>query len=670
LFDAGYAYSSGAIISDPTGQVLTVHSPDIKPKLPFPVTLGRIPALVFCSAGSPCAQGVGGFGPYRDYNHNHNVFGNVSKTLGQHSLRIGITYNHYQKTENAGGGNQGTFTFSNDGAIAGSTAQNYQQAFANFLTGFVNNFNQASLDLTPDIRNNSIETYFQDDWRATSRLTLNLGVRYSFFPQPVDANNELTTFDPSLFNPKNAPTIDTKGSLCIAGAPCAGGVQPNPTFDPLNGISINGKTSPYGDKVGQAGTLNFAPRLGFAYDLLGNGRASLRGGYGIAYDTALYGIYEQNIFANPPFVQSPNIPNASFDDPAAGTARLNTNPTVLHSTSTRFSTPYSQQFLLNVQSQLASGVVLDVGYVGNLGRHLVGIVDLNQVPVGAYLAAGLGSPVAGDTVLRINSSNTPTLNQIRPYKGYNALNTLEPWFNSNYHSLQVSLQKRFAGKSLVDVNYTWSRALTDAQTDRSSAPQNTYDLLAEYGRSQLDRKHILTADFVYELPFFRNQPGLVGRVAGGWEVSGIVSMNSGLPLTATIGNGIDPGGLGILGASAAGTRPDQISDPNSGPGRHTLLHWFNTAAFAPVPSGVVRPGNSRRGTVNGPGFQRWDLSLFKNIKVTEGSAFQFRAETYNTFNHTNFDTVSTSTTAGPTVYGTVRSTRDPRIMQLGLKFNF
>lgn len=659
LIDGGYSLSTGAILSDPVGSVLSVNSPDIKATLPFPVTLGRIPALTFSGA-----QGVGGFGPYRDYDRNHNVFGNLSKTVGQHSVRIGGTYNHYQKTENAGGGNQGTFAFSNNGAITGSTALNYQQSFANFLTGFVNNFSQTSLDLTPDIQNNSFESYVQDDWKVMSRLTLNLGVRYSYFPQPVDKNHSLTTFDPSLYKAANAPTIDTVGNLCIPGATCAGGVTPNPTYDPLNGISINGKTSPYGDKVGKSDKLNFAPRFGFALDILGNGRESLRGGYGIAYDTALYGIYEQNIFANPPFVQAPNIPNTSFDNPVSGKARLNVNPISLRSTPTNFSSPYSQQFSLDLQNQLASTLLLDIGYFGDVGRHLIGIIDLNEVPAGAYVAAGLGGPSHV-----INNSNTATLNQIRPYKGYTALNTIEPRFNSNYNSLQVSLQKRFRGASLVDVNYTWSHALTDAQSDRSSAPQNTYNIAAEYGRSSLDRNQILTGDFVYELPFFRDQPGLVGRLLGGYELTGIVSMNSGLPFTATIGNGIDPGGLGILGPSAAGPRPDQVDDPNSGPGRHTLLHWFNTAAFAPVPTGQVRPGNAHRGSINGPGFQRWDLSVYKNVRVTEGSSFQFRAESFNTFNHTNFDTINTSTTAGSN-YGRVTATRDPRILQVGLKFKF
>lgn len=675
VLDGGYAYSSGAIISDPIGEILSANSPDIKANLPFPVTLGRVPSLTF-SGG----QSVTSFGPYRDYDRNHNIFANLSRTIGQHSLRFGITFNHYQKTENNGGANQGTFAFSNNGAIPlcdnntphkntpctedkTKVAFNFQQAWANFLTGYVNNFNQASLDITPNVQNNSFEAYAQDDWKVASRLTLNLGVRYSYFPQPVDKNHELTTFDPSLYNPANAPTIDTKGNLCIPGAPCTGGVTPNPSYDPLNGISINGKTSPYGDAVGKSDKLNFAPRVGFAYDVFGNGRTSLRGGYGIAYDTALYGIYEQNIFANPPFVNSVNIPNTSFDNPTSGTASVSYTPKSLRSTAAKFSTPYTQQFSLDLQQQMTPSVLLDVGYFGDLGRHLIGIVDLNEVPVGAYVAAGLGT---GNPPV-INATNTPTLNQIRPYKGYTALNTIEPWFNSNYNSLQVAVQKRFSGKSLIDVNYTWSRAMTDAQSDRSSAPQNIYNIAAEYGRSALDRRNIITADFVYELPFLREQPGITGRLLGGWEISGIASINSGLPFSAATSS-VDPGGLGFLGPSSSGPRPDQIGDPNSGPGRHTRLHWFNTDAFANVPVGVIRPGNAHRGTIEGPGFQRWDLSLFKNFKVWESSSFQFRAETFNTFNHTNFDSISTNITSS--TYGRVTGVRDPRIMQLGLKFNF
>ena len=659
VLDGGYAYSSGAILSTPVGLISSAQSPDIKPTLPFPSTLGRVPTLTFL--GTVNAQ-LSSFGPFTEYNRNHNIFATVLKTIGQHTVRLGESFNHYQKTENAGGNNAGSFSFTNAGTISGSTAANFQQSFANFLTGFVSNYSQASLDLAPNMKTNQIEVFAQDDWKALPRLTLNLGVRYSYFPQPVDQNHQLTTFDTSLYSAGAAPAIDSTGKICLK-SPCAGGATPNPNYNSLNGISINGKNSPYGDKVGKSDKLNFAPRFGFAYDVKGNGTMALRGGYGIAYDSALFGIYEQNIFQNVPFVSAPNIPNTTLDNPAGGQPSVNLNPFVIRGTSPKFSTPYSQQFSLDLQQELAPSMILDVGYFGSVSRHLIGIVDINEVQPGAYVAAGLGT---GNPPV-INFSNTPTLNQIRPYKGYNAINVIEPWFNSNYNSLQVSFQKHFAGESLVDVNYTFSHALTNNQSDRGTAPQNTYNLNAEYGRSALDRNSILTADFVYQIPFLQSQNGLMGHTLGGWEVSGIVAMNSGLPLTIFT-SGLDPGGVGLLGPSAASGRPDQIGDPKSGPGLKTLNKWFNSAAFAPVPKGTYRPGNERRGVVSGPGFQRWDLSLFKNFKLVEGVGLQFRAETTNTFNHTNADVIGT--TFGFSTFNKVVNWRDPRIMQLALKLTF
>ncbi|MHB1021996.1 MAG: carboxypeptidase-like regulatory domain-containing protein [Acidobacteriaceae bacterium] len=677
LVDGGYSYSRGAIISHPTGLMNKSASPDIQPILPFTSTLARVPSVSFTGA-----QGLSTFGPYNEYNRNHNVYANLTKQLGQHTLRFGATYYHYEKTENAGGGNAGSFAFSNVGAIplCNSTSSNqpcttdstqvaasYQQSFANFLTGYVSTFSQASLDLTPKLATNQFELYAQDDWKALPRLTLNMGVRYSFFPPPVDGSNMLSTFDPTKYDASQAPTIGSNGLICTT-APCAGGTAPNPNYNKLNGIIINsqnapaGTASPYGSKIGQTNNLNFAPRFGFAYDVFGNGKTSLRGGYGLAFDTSLFGTYEQNIFQNVPFVNSPSISNTSFDNPASVTPNVNLNPIVLRGTGTKMSTPYTQQYSLDVQTQITPTTLLDVGYVGNHGVHLIGIADINQIQPGLFATTGI---ISNNVV---NSSNTVLLNQLRPYKGYNAINMIEPWFSANYNSLQVAFQKRFSGKSMVDVNYTWSRALTNNQSDRSTAPQNVYDINAEYGRAALDRKHILTADFVYELPFLREQNGLLGHTLGGWEISGIVSMNAGLPLTATTSS-VDPGGLGFLGASAAGGRPDMIANPNAGAGRKTLTHWFNTAAFALVPAGQYRPGNERRGTITGPGFQRWDIAAFKNIKVAGSASFQFRAETFNTFNHTNYDSVYTNVVV-PSLFGHVLSTRDPRIMQLGAKFLF
>jgi len=281
---------------------------------------------------------------------------------------------------------------------------------------------------------------------------------------------------------------------------------------------------------------------------------------------------------------------------------------------------------------------------------------------GAYVGAGLAPAV--------NAGNEDVLNQIRPFLGYGPISALLTGFDSNYHSLQASARYQFSGNSLIALNYTWSKNLTDAQTDRSSAPQNTYDLQSEYGPSQLDRRNIFTADYIYDLPFFRGRHDAVGYTLGGWELSGIINADSGTPLTIfSFGNGNsgDPAGQAVQGSTPATLRPDQIGDPNSG-APHKVTQWFNTAAFADVPVGQARPGDARRGSVVGPGFWRFDAALLKNFPIHESISAQFRAEFFNILNHTNFNGVST--TLGSGSFGQVTSTRDPRIGQLALKIYF
>ena len=157
------------------------------------------------------------------------------------------------------------------------------------------------------------------------------------------------------------------------------------------------------------------------------------------------------------------------------------------------------------------------------------------------------------------------------------------------------------------MSYTFSHALTDNQSDRSTAPQSFYNRAADYGPSQLDRRQILSVNYVYELPFFRTQSGFLGKALGGWQFSGISSFNAGAPLTVTTA-GTDPGGLGFLGTSAAGGRPDLIAKASLIPSARTRLQWFNPLAFSLVPVGVTRPGNSPRGVIVGPGYQKWDAS--------------------------------------------------------------
>jgi hypothetical protein len=316
---------------------------------------------------------------------------------------------------------------------------------------------------------------------------------------------------------------------------------------------------------------------------------------------------------------------------------------------------------------------------------------------GAYV--GKVSPLNSGATCVYPGTTTPafistacdrTLNQIKPYLGYFAIDAMRTVFSSNYNSLQVKATKRFSGHSYIDANYTWSRDLTNSQNDYATLAQNAYNLNGEYGRAAVDRTNILNLDGVFEVPWYRSQQGLKGRLIGGWELSAIVAVNSGLPLTATSSSGsqinygytsvfnnstvggypTDNAGLSVLGNTNAGLRPNQIGNPNNGNGRniHNRLEWFYRGAFAsPSPTSII-PGDEKRGAINGPGFNRADVGVFRNFRIFERLNFQFRAEATNVANHTNWQGVTTSVTSSS--YGQVTSNRDARVLELGGKFTF
>jgi hypothetical protein len=237
--------------------------------------------------------------------------------------------------------------------------------------------------------------------------------------------------------------------------------------------------------------------------------------------------------------------------------------------------------------------------------------------------------------------------------------------------LQLSAQQRFTASSQLNAAYTWSKNLTDNQTDRSTAPQNSYDISLEKGRATLDRRHVFSLNYIYELPFYTAQQGFVGKLLGGWQASGIVNMQSGLPFTPATSN-FDPAGLGFIPALIAGGRPNVLCDPNED-APHTQQQYFNTGCFQQNPattttvvSNVI--GNAGRGIIEGPPTYRVDFTMTKNIRFGENMRIQLRGEAFNVFNHTNFRTINTNVTQA--AYGQVTAVRDPRIIQLGAKFNF
>lgn len=662
--DAGYALSWGAVLSIPTGTINKSQSPDISPTLLFDTGVQRVPDLDFSTYTNPnnnscgCYQALTGFGPYRDYNTNHNIFENLTWVRGHHSLKFGVSYNYYIKDENVNGGGAGAnglYQFS-DGSLNGDGPNDggFEQLWANFLTGTVANFFQSNLDFRALVHQQEIEFYGQDEYRIRPNLTLNYGLRYSLFMAPTYGNGLLSTFDQRLFNPSLAPALDPTTGYFPAGVDAG-------TY--TNGIIIGGKNSPFGQAVARTPHGGFGPRIGFAWDPFSDGKMSVRGGYGIFYDSPAVNSVEQFESENPPLVQSRNIPNADFANPGSGAPSINPYALSIGGPSpNNWNLPYTQMYSLDYQYQLTPKTMIDIGYYGSLGRHLMGVVDVNMPHIGDFLNAGISAPFVG------NFTNLELLNLVRPYKGYDAINLFMPVFTSNYNSLQVQFQKHFTGNSMVTANYTWSKNLTTASNDYRAA-QYTYDLNAEYGPADFDRRHVFTGSYVYTLPFYKAQQGVVGHVLGGWELAGIGYLYSGLHYSASASaSSQDHGGLGLNSATFSGARPDQVGDPQQG-APQTISEWFNKAAFAKVPTTEIRPGDAPRGSIEGPPMVRWDADLYKNTNLTERLSLQFRAEAFNVTNHTNWNTFR-STSINSSLFGQIGSARDARVMQLALKLIF
>lgn len=650
-----FAYSQGTIkgaLSGPanSSSVLSSLSNNYAYKDPY----GRIPsATVLDGSVTIVSQGSA---PYFERNLDRNIFDNFTYTAGRHTIRAGITTQQMLKTEDASEGNP-SFNFN---------------TWGDFLLGNAAQYSQASRDVVPDLRFWNTEAYGEDNWKVSSTLSVNLGVRWSHFPSPSDAKNTLVNFDPLVYDPNAAPALDASGNF-VAGQAFTPSTYANGLIFPkgaacaaAQAISSQVTCSPYGSLVNPNSNMNFGPRVGFAWTPPSTGgRTVLRGGFGVFYDRVLDGIWEQNAFGDPPLVQTTTITNTKFDNPlGAGTAAPpGLGPNQLTTTGNpTFKVPSYADFNLSGQQQLSGSTTLEIAYVGSVSRHMLGELDLNM-PTLATRAANSAAP----------------LNNIRNFLGYTDFHTRTPIFTANYNSLQVALNHNSRDVT-AGIAYTWSKNMTDQWEDRGSSNTYTWDPKLDYGPSSINQPQVFVSNFVYKEPFFNHGHGLAGETLGGWELSGILSFESGESFAAyqipdpygcvpdtTTANGCQagtyPGGLGIDGPDYdILARPDQTGPVHlvkSG------LKWFDPAPFS---TAVGHFGSESAGNILGPGLEKVDLGLMKNFYFGERFNLQMRAEAFNVFNHTSFAGVDNGLTDG--TFGQNTSAHEPRLMQFSSKLYF
>ena len=649
----------------------------------FPDYGGKLPGICLSTSGAyggGFCEGPTAF-PWENSNPTFTYRDNLTKSLGKHKLVFGAYFMNAEKNEMAYTDLGGDLVF--DSTFPVSTGN----SFADLLMGNIASFSQANAQPKYHINFKTFEPYFQDDYHVRKNLTLNLGVRVSLYGTFWEVNHLISNWDPAAYDPSTAPQLDVYGGRTgQQGAIVPGTGNP---FDGMVQCGVGGV--PRGCLKGHL--FNPAPRLGFSWDPLGDGKMAVRGGYGIFFEhtNGAEGNAE-NLEGTPPIVQTPTQYNVTGYNHVGGKGLL--FPLSTTSIPDQVIWPYVQQWHLDVQRDLIRHTVATLAYVGAKGTHLTLQHELNELsPVPPSENPFLpGQPITSDicntqtgvlkpefTVngkffggppainLSVACGNDPDFFRTKFY-GLSSIQRVEPVANSNYNALQFSLRKT-SGALTLDVAYTYSHSLDDSSDNQDSNFVNSYNVHQNYASSNYDQRHILTVAWTYDVPFRGKR--ISHTFLGGWQWAGIMTAQSGTPFSVV--NGVYGDSAGVAdGTTGIGSYADRSGDPHASRNCPPLadgtkgVALFNCAAYTQTQG--LTFGNSGRNSLNNPHRTNADMSVFKVFKPRENIQVQFRAEAFNVFNHTEWNGVNPYVSTNNFLYST--GAHMPRVLQFALRITF